>query len=524
MSISSGKAYTCLNCRLRQSLRLSSPKILRRTFSQRLALRNNSSSDEIIKPPTAPKATPDLRHVRLHPDLYKQNSIDRNYAIVADYPARITELLSRSHDLDRSLLEPRRQINTLESQIGRLKAASGQAAQSSGEVEDNESKVSSLLEEVRNIQSQVRTMVTEKEQVDEEAEALALSLPNLTHEVTPIGAEPKLLEYINCATDALPQADPNMHKVSHVDIGAKLDVLDFASAATTSGWGWYFLKNEAALLEQALVHHAFSVALSHGLRPISPPSITYTYISDACGFKPRDANNEKQVYTLSQTAQEQHKPNHALTGTSEIPLAAMHAGKDIEYSSLPVNMVASSRCYRAEAGSHGLDTKGLYRVHEFTKVEMFSWCEPAQAAEIFDKLVAIQKQILTPLGLKCRVLEMPSTDLGASAYRKIDIEAFFPSRRSIDDGWGEVTSVSMCTDYQSRRLGIRVKNQPKSKKGEVKDKWKYPHSLNGTAMAVPRVLAAILENGWDAEKQVVNLPECLSKWMPGGISSISATR
>jgi seryl-tRNA synthetase len=180
---------------------------------------------------------------------------------------------------------------------------------------------------------------------------------------------------------------------------------------------------------------------------------------------------------------------------------------------LPMKCVAVSRCYRAEAGARGADTKGLYRVHEFSKVEMFGWTQPSYpaAAEVFDEMVSIQSDILESLGLHCRILEMPSTDLGASAVRKRDIEAFFPSRRPKDDGWGEVTSASICSDYQSRRLATRV---------SLGGKLHFPYTVNGTAMAVPRVLAAILENNWNEEKMTVTIPEVLRPWM-GGMETIA---
>jgi seryl-tRNA synthetase len=197
-----------------------------------------------------------------------------------------------------------------------------------------------------------------------------------------------------------------------------------------------------------------------------------------------------------------------LAGTSEISLAGMKANTAIDREELPMKRVAVSRCYRAEAGARGADTKGLYRVHEFTKVEMFAWTSPDQdeAQEIYDEMLDIQTEILQSLGLHCRVLEMPTTDLGASATRKVDMEAWFPSRQSINDGWGELTSASMCTDYQTRRLATRTR---------VDGKISFPWTSNGTALAVPRVIAALLENGWDEETGTVAIPEVLRPWMDG---------
>lgn len=349
-----------------------------------------------------------------------------------------------------------------------------------------------------------------EEAIDQEIQFLAAAIPNLTSDETPRGDEFKVLGYIN------EHPDPNHTSTtwrSHVDIGTELSLIDLPSAATVSGSGWYYLLNEAALLEQALVQYSLSVALSHGFQIVSPPSLVYRHILSACGFQPRDTpdNEYSQIYRISQPADDR-SPRRGLAGTAEIPLAGMKADTIFNETELPMKKVAVSRCYRAEAGSHGLDTKGLYRVHEFTKVELFGWTHPSPAASttLFNSLLAIQTQILTSLNLHCRILEMPSTDLGASAYRKIDIETYFPSRRTRDDGWGEVTSVSECTDYQSRRLGTRVSGGKLLPGQNV-----YAWTVNGTALAVPRVLAAILENGWDEGTGTVRIPEVLRPWMGG---------
>ncbi|KAJ5674097.1 Aminoacyl-tRNA synthetase class II [Penicillium macrosclerotiorum] len=285
------------------------------------------------------------------------------------------------------------------------------------------------------------------------------------------------------------------------------------------------------MLEQALVQYALGVARRRGWKAVAPPSLVYSYIAEACGFQPRDQHNEQQIWAIEQSDRDRDvKPPRSLTGTAEIPLAAMYAGRDLRAADLPIKLVGASRCYRAEAGSRGVDTKGLYRVHEFTKVELFGWADTLETGEasssdaLFAELLDIQTEILTALHLPCRVLEMPTGDLGASATRKRDIEALFPSRfrpagaappvvvdpmaHALESAWGEVTSASICTDYQSRRLATRVRG------GSPKES-RFPHTVNGTAMAVPRVLAAILENGWDTERGVVIVPEVLRPWMDG---------
>ncbi|KAK1761492.1 class II aaRS and biotin synthetase [Echria macrotheca] len=341
-------------------------------------------------------------------------------------------------------------------------------------------------------------------------EALALAIPNLTSDETPRGPEPRVLSYINDHPEPEPALSDRVWR-SHVHIGAELGLLDFTGAARASGWGWYYLLDEAAQLEQALVQYALTAAARAGWRQVSPPSMVYGHIAAACGFQPRDGDAETtQIYSIAQDAEDasRGRPSLVLAGTAEIPLAGMYADTILDETALPRKRAAVSRCYRAEAGNRGAENKGLYRVHEFTKVELFAWTtpDPDEAQEIFDELVDLQTELLGSLGLHCRVLEMPAGDLGASAARKCDIEAFFPSRRDRNDGWGEVTSASICTDYQTRRLATRAR---------IGGKVVYPWTINGTAMAVPRVLAAILENGWDENDKSVTIPPVLRPWMDG---------
>lgn len=370
-----------------------------------------------------------------------------------------------------------------------------------------------LLSQAQKAKKDLVEWERELADVEKRMQDLAWLVPNLSSVHTP-ETEPTLLEQHGTRDTS--------RATSHVDIGAALDILDFSSASTTSGWGWYFLKNAGAMLEQALVHFALAKLRARGWIVVTPPSIVYEHIAAGCGFQPRDAGGEEQIYRLESKhdpADAEAKPVRVLAGTAEIPLAGMHAGQKLRERDLPLKVVGASRCYRAEAGARGADTKGLYRVHEFTKVEMFGWTAPDErgddnfsvqptrsaSAELFAEMLAVQQEMLRELGLAYRVLEMPATDLGASASRKVDMEAWFPSRQGVDAGWGEVSSASICTDYQTRRLGTRVKRRDGG--------LALPHTVNGTAMAVPRVWAAVVENGWDEGAGVVRLPECLWKWM-----------
>ncbi len=460
---------------------------------------------------TAPKAVLNMRHIRENPELYSQTCVERNYPSVASHPARINDLFAQwqaQRQQGRSLRERRKVI---------LQQLGAPPAGSSTQDVDADTDATpplpreQLISEARDIKATLSGIEEAEDRLTAEMETLALAIPNLTSPETPRGAEPQVLSYINDHPEPTPSTSDRVWR-SHAHIGAELGILDFAAAAKASGWGWYYLLDEAAQLEQALVSYALAAATRAGWRQVSPPSLVYGHIASACGFQPRDVDGLTQIYGIAQSPEDaaRGKPELVLAGTAEIPLAGMHADSILDETSLPMKRVAVSRCYRAEAGARGVDTKGLYRVHEFTKVEMFAWT-PADAdatQEIFDEMVDLQTELLGSLGLHCRVLEMSSIDLGASATRKCDIEAYFPSRRETrNDGWGEVTSASICTDYQTRRLATRVKL--------ASGRMVYPWTVNGTALAVPRVLAALLENGWDEAEKSVRIPEVLRPWMDG---------
>ncbi|KAH6656447.1 hypothetical protein BKA67DRAFT_551944 [Truncatella angustata] len=462
------------------------------------------------RPATAPRPNIDIKHIRQNPALHQQNCIERNYAPQSAYPARISALHQQWTEHQKEARHLRERSNLLRRQIANPTATQDDDAPAIEQLKDMSKE--QLLAEAKQLKEKLAVVEQSENRLTTEIDDLALQIPNLTSEATPRGHEAVVLSYINDHPEPEPSASDRVWR-SHVHIGSELGLLDFAGAATSSGWGWYYLLDDGAQLEQALINFALSVATKHGWRQVTPPSIVYGHIASACGFQPRDQNGETQIYALaqSQADRDRGKPELVLAGTAEIPLAGMKADTTIEESDLPTKRIGVSRCYRAEAGARGVDTKGLYRVHEFNKVEMFAWSHPDMDAttEIFDEILDIQTEILQMLGLHCRILEMPSTDLGASAMRKCDIEAFFPSRRQKDNGWGEVTSVSICTDYQTRRLATKFKSA-----GKVF----YPWTVNGTALAVPRVLAAILENGWDESNMTVKLPECL--WEHMGKDSI----
>ncbi|KAI1496281.1 hypothetical protein F5X99DRAFT_82445 [Biscogniauxia marginata] len=545
-------------------------------------------------PSSAPRPNIDIKHIRQNVALYEQNCLERNYKKQAAYPARIAGLFAqwqarqregrglreRGNALRRHIANPATIQHEDEEEDGNSSSSQTQIRQEeklpSADAAAKTDKAATvgdvrsmsreqLLEEARAVKQALSAIEEDEARLTTEMSDLALAIPNLTSDMTPRGDEPVVLRYINehlCPepSSPVPDDDPDSDSDrvwrSHVHIGSELGILDFAGAATSSGWGWYYLVGEGAQLEQALIQYALSVVTrsrrrpsppqqqveddngngtseeqqqEEGWRHVSPPSIVYSHIASACGFQPRDQNGEQQIYALVQSAADaaRGRPELSLAGTAEIPLAALRANSVLERSELPSKLVGCSRCYRAEAGARGADTKGLYRVHEFTKVEMFAWTTPSDeaAAAALDEMLSIQCEILGGLGLRARVLEMPAADLGASARRKVDVEVYFPSRRAKNHGWGEVTSASVCADYQTRRLGTRLRLEGGAGAGSAgagtsagantPGKMVYPWTVNGTAMAVPRVLAALLENHWDENEMEVAIPECLRPWMDG---------
>lgn len=361
-----------------------------------------------------------------------------------------------------------------------------------------------------NMIKQLKSPLKEKMQLTIDLEdrltAQVSMLPNLIHDS--VASSQKLVKYLNPTKEIVDSGlddyplRPN-EQFDHKQIMESMDLVEFKEATRVSGRGWYYLKGDAALLEQALVQYALKLARASGFTMVAPPSIVKTEITNACGFRPRDQNNEQQVYELTSGGNDQL----CLTGTAEIALAGLNSDREFAEADLPVKYAGVSRSYRAEAGAAGRDTRGLYRVHEFTKVELFAWARnnEKESMELFDKLAAFQMHFIESLGLTARVLIMPFNDLGAPAYKKIDIEALMPGRGT----WGELTSVSNCLDYQSRRLTTKYRS------ASTDAKLEYVHTLNATACAVPRVILAIVENFYDPTTQSIAIPEVLQPYMDG---------
>ncbi len=345
------------------------------------------------------------------------------------------------------------------------------------------------------IDAEVTAIDAELKAVECELLAALVLIPNMTHPDAPVGNDAAANKVVAQFGEA---RKFDFAPKDHVALCESLDLADFEAGTKVAGQKFYFLKNEAALLEVALVQYALQTCVKRGYTPIITPDLARTEVLEGIGFMPRDPNPDtRQVYTVADT-------DLCLIATAEITLGGMHRDRIFDETELPKRYVGLSHCFRTEAGAAGRDTRGLYRVHQFTKVEMFAFCTPEHSEAIHQEIRALEEDIFKGLGLTFHVIDTCTGDLGGPAYRKYDLEAWMPGRGDGGD-WGEITSTSNCTDFQARRLGIRYKG--KAFKGT-----RFAHTLNGTAVACTRALVAILENYQQADGTVV-IPEVLRPWV-----------
>ena len=283
----------------------------------------------------------------------------------------------------------------------------------------------------------------------------------------------------------------NFEPKDHVELGASLDILDFESGAKVAGSGFYYLKGDGALLELGLIRYALDFLSKRGFTPWITPDLVRGRFYLGTGYMPK--GNEAQTYVVD-------GEDLGLIATTEVTLAGVHSDEVLNESDLPRLYSGYSHCFRKEAGAYGKYSKGLYRVHQFTKAEMYVYCRPEDSSAMHSKLLQLEEELWESMGIPFRVLEMCTGDLGAMASKKYDLEAWMPGRGD----WGEVTSTSNTTDYQSRRLGIKFKR--------TNGKAEFAHTLNGTAIATSRAIIAILEN-YQTKDGTVKIPKVLRDYV-----------
>jgi len=356
-----------------------------------------------------------------------------------------------------------------------------------------------LIEKGKGVKEKLEKNKPELDAAEEAYRILLLRVPNMTHPDSPAGKDDNENKEIERYGEP-PKFD--FKPKGHEELMIALDLLDFERGAKVTGSKFYFLKNEAVLLELALTQFAFEKLIAKGFTPFATPDLAKDKVLLGIGYNPRGA--ETQIYSVENT-------DLNLVGTAEITMGGYHMDEIIPEDKLPLKYAALSHCYRTEAGSYGRHSSGLYRVHQFTKIEMFAYTAPEDSERMHTELKDIEVEIFKDFGVPFRVVDICTGDLGGPAYRKYDLEAWMTSR----DNWGEVTSTSDTTTYQARRLNVKVERKDGTKE--------FLHMLNGTAIAISRGLIAIIENYQNVDGSIV-IPEVLRKYFPKGQTKIVAKK
>ena len=410
----------------------------------------------------------DYKVIKDNLDAVKENIKNRNMTADADIVVKLYD-----------------ERTAMVTELQALQQKRNENAQSMKQKLDND-KRQELIAAGKAIKDEIATLEAKLKETEEKLDEAARQIPNMVHPKAPIGKlDTENLEVKVSGTPRKFDFEPK----DHVQIAETLDILDFDRGTKVSGPKFYYLKNEAVFLEQALIMYALNTLRKHGFEMFITPDVAKEEVLKGIGFNPR--GNESNVYSIEEEGT-------CLVATAEITLGGYHSDEILDKAKLPLLYGGLSHCFRREAGAAGQFSKGLYRVHQFDKVEMFAYATPEQSDEIHEKLRQIEEEIFEGLGLPFHVVDTCTGDLGAPAYRKWDLEAWMPGRNGGE--YGEVTSTSNCTDYQARRLNIKYKDDD--------GKNKYVHTLNGTAIAVGRAMLAILENYQNADGSVT-IPEVL---------------
>lgn len=412
----------------------------------------------------------DIKFLRENPDVVRASQKGRGEDV------GVVDQVLASDELKRAAI----------TEFEQLRAEQNLLSKSVGAAKGDEK--AALLANSKELADKVKAADAKRAEIEAQANALAMLISNILDPDAPIGGEEDfvVIEHVGKPRDF---AAAGFEPKDHVELGKLLGAIDTERGAKVSGSRSYYLTGVGALLEFALVNYAISSATKAGFIPVIPPVLVKPAAMEGTGFLGQAAEN---VYHLE-------KDDYYLVGTSEVPLAAFHMDEILDGAKLPMRYAGYSSCFRREAGSYGKDTRGIIRVHQFDKVEMFSFCKPGEAKEEHKRLLQWEKDFLNAMEIPYRVIDVASGDLGSSANRKFDIEAWIPTQSA----YREVTSTSNCTEFQARRLNIRYKDS---------DGTKTVATLNGTLVAIPRMIVAILENHQNADG-TVNVPAALQPFL-----------
>lgn len=407
----------------------------------------------------------DIRFIRENPERVQAAARDKGYEV------SIADLLKRDDE--------RRE---LQKQVDELRQKRNEIAtkMKGGKPEP------SLIEQGKQIKEQLAALETELRSAEEQVGSLLKNVPNITFEDVPLGGEEDSVEVKRWG-------EQKTGAIDHLDYAVKRGWVDFERGAKVAGAKFYYLKGDLALLENAVTQFALNYVLEQGFTFMTVPHMVNLRIAEGAGFTPKgEGSNEYVVEGEDLT----------LIGTAEMPLTGYHADEILNEDDLPLLYTGYSPCYRKEAGTYGKHTRGLFRVHQFNKLEMYAFCLPEQSLDIHEKILAVEEALWQKIGISYHVVNIAAGDLGAPAAKKYDIEYWSP----VDGTFRELTSCSNCTDYQANGLNIRVRR----KDGTVE----AVHTLNGTAVSLARSLVVILEN-FQNEDGTLTVPEVLRPYMNG---------
>lgn len=412
----------------------------------------------------------DLKVLRENPEVMKKSQTVRG-----ENPDLVDAVLA-ADDARRAALSEYEALRAEQNVISKLVAAT-----------KGEEKVA-LLEKAKSLSVSVKSAETKKNEVEVRAKETLMRLSNFIDPIAPIGGEAdfKVIEEVGTPRDFKKEG---FEAKDHVELGKILGAIDVERGVKVSGSRFYYLTGMGAMLEFALVNYAIASANKNGFIPVIPPVLVKPAAMEGTGFLGQAAEN---IFHLKED-------DFYLVGTSEVPLAAYHMGETLDANKLPLRYSGYSSCFRREAGTYGKDTRGIIRVHQFDKVEMFSFCKPEDAVAEHLRILEWEKDFLNAMEIPYRVIDVASSDLGASAARKFDCEAWIPTQGT----YREVTSTSNCTEFQARRLNIRMRDS---------EGTKAIATLNGTLVAIPRMIVAILENHQQPDGSV-KIPKALQPFL-----------
>lgn len=460
----------------------------------------------------------DLNLIRKNPNVLREDLKKRN---ASEALMQTLEEILKLDVLCRALMAKEESIkaeqNKISKEIGGLKGKEKKKRiKEIGMKSDEEKKL--LNESAQKAISELRHLLSvcekggfdieklKKMHLSELIKTALLFFPNLTHKTTPEGPDESTNKTEN--THSTPRTFDFPIK-DHVELGTTLGILNLEDATRMSGTRFAYLMGAGALLEFALIQFVMHKLVSKGFKPVVPPVLVREHAMTATGFFPADRN---EIYHVNPKlhAKDNENEDLYLVGTAEVPLTMLHADKILEEEKLPLRYMGFSTCFRREAGSYGKDTQGIIRVHQFDKIEMFSFCHPEKSWEEHEFIRSIEEEIMQELGFAYRVVNICSGDLGYPASKKYDLEVWIPSQGK----YRELTSCSNCTDYQARRAKIRYKSSqtPGGHRGSGKNE--FVHTLNGTACAMGRTLVAIFENYQQADGSI-EIPHVLQPYMNG---------